>query len=273
MLGKLLKYDIKFGSRPFLIMAGGMILASILVRVLDLDVLSGMGLMFLFPVILISIFIACVVLVYQNFSRNLLSNEGYFMMTLPVKRYKFIISKLITSMMWFNFMVFIGLISGAIMLERNLVRYSNFGMPAFTDMIITLFVINLFVLNAILVLYLLAVASNVSIGGKKFGWTLGAACLIVFSVTEVLFITHIASPLLNNLNLWFVWFEYVDGNTTTLRLFLHDNYLWRDLLLDMGQFPTIMTSIDIASTLSIIIFSIAAFFIIEHCLKKRVDLQ
>jgi len=273
MLGKLLKYDLKFGVRPFLVMGGGMIFASILLGLFDFDTISGLGLMFLFPIIIVTIFIACVALVYQNFNRNLLSNEGYFMMSLPVKRYKFIISKLMTSIIWFNFMILAGVISGIFLVDRDFMRIFNFSIPFFVSVLTDLLLgANLFAVNAILALYLLAVMSNVSIGGKKIGWSLGVASLVAFLVIEVMFIIHVANRIFNGLNLWVVMYER-EGGGNSLSFYLHDSDLWRVLFLERDQMPYMISSIEIAPTLSIILFSVIAFFIIEYCLRKQVDLQ
>ena len=267
MLGKLLKYDIKFGYKQFLIMGGSMLLTAILLRVLDLDWVHTFTLMTLLPFVFFGIAIACIVLVYQNFNKNLLSNEGYFMLTLPVKRYKFIISKLITSLMWFNFMLAAGFFTGLILIDRRLTVGMSMHSMLFVDSFTGIFMINLLALNGILVLYLLSVASNVSFGGRKFGWWFGAVCSAVFITLEVLFITHIARPLLNNLTIWFVGWDNVNVIIAT-EFYLDD---WAARFGEAGRIS--VSSIDIGSTLSMILFSVLAYCIIAYYLKRRVDLQ
>ena len=245
-------------------MGAAMLLSAVLFRILDLDWFAGFSLVMLMPFMFFGIGIASVVLVYQNFNRNLLSNEGYFMLTLPVKRYKFIISKLLTSIMWFNFMLGIGFITALILIDRSIFTGISMHSMFFVTSFTTVFVLNIFAINAILALYLLAVASNVSFNGKKFGWWLGAIAFGAFVIIEVLFISRIANPLFDGLAIWF--YDIGDGIRMTV------SSGWPLEGIQTSGF--VMTSnIDAASTLSMILFSVLAYCIIAFYLKKRVDLQ
>ena len=273
MLGKLLKYDIKFGYRQFFIMGGAMLLTAVLLRILDFDWVNSFTMITLLPFVYFGIGIACIVLVYQNFSRNLLSNEGYFMLTLPVKRYKFIVSKLITSMMWFNFMITIGFIAALILLDRRWFGGMSVHTMLFVNYFTGVFMLNILALNGILVLYLLAVGANVSFGGRKFGWWFGAVCAAAFVILEVMFITHIARPLFDGLAIWFVGWDRVHvviSSEFPLRSDWIERFSYTDPLLTQ-RIST--SSIDIGSTLSMLLFSALAYCIIAYYLKKRVDLQ
>ncbi|MPM96962.1 hypothetical protein SDC9_144132 [bioreactor metagenome] len=50
--------------------------------------------------ILVGIFVATIVVMIQRFYKNLLSDEGYLMFTLPTKPWKHITSKLLVSLIW-----------------------------------------------------------------------------------------------------------------------------------------------------------------------------
>ena len=271
MLGKLLKYDIKFGYRAFLIMGGSMILTALLLRIVDpeWEWLNNFTLISFMPFIFFGIGIACIVLVFQNFNRNLLSNEGYFMLTLPVKRYKFIVSKLLTSLMWFNFMIAVGFVTVLILLNRNLIGGTATPHMPLMSFLVNILTLNIFAVNGILALYLLAVASNVSIGGKKFGAALGAASFISFALIEVLFLTYIARELFGRLTIWFISVGN-DFQVTVSSEWPLTGHVMESL--DVSG-PMTVSSIDIASTFTMLLFSVLAYCIVAYYLKKRVDLQ
>lgn len=111
MLGKLMKYELRATSRLML---------PLLALVLLLGVGIGFGnnlieppeqawLVNLLSVLFLLAFVAAIVasavcaivLMVQRFSKNLMGDEGYLMFTLPVSQHAIIISKLLTSLIWF----------------------------------------------------------------------------------------------------------------------------------------------------------------------------
>ena len=105
MLGKLLRYEFKSIGRLFLPLYLLSILLAIANRFTSYNPkweheMSEFVLMFAFTAILMGLalitFIQCVL----RFKRNLLGDEGYLMMTLPVERMDLILSKLIAAVAW-----------------------------------------------------------------------------------------------------------------------------------------------------------------------------
>lgn len=109
MLGKLLKYEFRATGRTMLpalaVLTVLVILSNLSVRVIDKGlgtlptILSGLVL-FLTFVAVIAAEIIPVVLMIQRYHRNILSNEGYLMHTLPVSVHSLVWSKLIVSLVW-----------------------------------------------------------------------------------------------------------------------------------------------------------------------------
>lgn len=102
MLRKLLKYELKATARTFTPVYIAILLASIVNRLVRL---TNIELAFnLTSIVLAGLFIALGVLtligVVQRFNKNLLSDEGYLMFTLPVSGSQLITSKLITTIVW-----------------------------------------------------------------------------------------------------------------------------------------------------------------------------
>lgn len=102
MLGKLLKYELMATARIFLPLFAALIVLSFINRLfssLGLSAPSVIGII-LSVIIIIGICVLTFVLTLQRFRNNLLSNEGYLMMTLPVKTDSLILSKLFAATIW-----------------------------------------------------------------------------------------------------------------------------------------------------------------------------
>lgn len=108
MLGKLMKYEFQATTRIYaplflvVIMLG--LLASFSLnmgaRSWFLQVLSSL-LLVLFVISLYAMVLLSVILMLVRFYRNLMTDEGYLMFTLPVHTSQLIFSKLIVSLVWF----------------------------------------------------------------------------------------------------------------------------------------------------------------------------
>lgn len=110
MLRKLMKHEFRATGRTmlplFLIVLATAFGANLSTRGLMeteyhiLDILGGL-LMTAFVVAIMAVCIMSVVVMVQRFYKNLLQDEGYLMMTLPVSVHQHIWSKLIVSSVWF----------------------------------------------------------------------------------------------------------------------------------------------------------------------------
>ena len=110
MLRKLLKHEFRATGRIMLPLFGLLVLASVganlsIRGMLDSDstFLSTLGtiLIMLFTVAIVAVGIMAFILMINRFYKNLLQDEGYVMMTLPVSIHQQIWSKLIVSTVWF----------------------------------------------------------------------------------------------------------------------------------------------------------------------------
>lgn len=105
MLRKLLKYEIKATARIFLPLYVVLLSFAIINRsIAAISILEWQAPEVISMIIYISILVGMVVVTFimmiQRFYKNLLSEEGYLMFTLPTKPWKHITSKLLVSMMW-----------------------------------------------------------------------------------------------------------------------------------------------------------------------------
>lgn len=112
MLSKLLKYEFKSTGRTFLPIYGALLVTSFLTRlfVFNKD-FSNSFFLRLFQVVISSLFgfllmavcILTLVVSLQRFYKNLLGEEGYLSMTLPVRPWQHILCKSLTSLVWYIF--------------------------------------------------------------------------------------------------------------------------------------------------------------------------
>jgi hypothetical protein len=107
MLGKLLKYEFKATSRILIPLYLILLITTGINRlILLLDIFDGA--LIIIPVIMkvlfilsvIAIFITSLILMIYRFYKNLLSDEGYLMFTLPTKTHQLIISKYLATLIW-----------------------------------------------------------------------------------------------------------------------------------------------------------------------------
>ena len=102
MLGKLIKYEFKATMRSFLAIYASLILTGILIGIfMFANVEVGMSLgMLIMVALMITLGVLTVTVIIKRFSKNLLGDEGYLMMTLPVSTKKIVASKIITSVVY-----------------------------------------------------------------------------------------------------------------------------------------------------------------------------
>lgn len=112
MLGKLLKYEIKDTARiiPFFYIITALVAAMVLIsKKLGLGWFKTTSSVLLI-LVGIAVVIVTFVVVVLRFYKNLYSNEGYLMFTLPVKPQQLLISKTIVAFAWLviSMLVFVG---------------------------------------------------------------------------------------------------------------------------------------------------------------------
>ena len=147
MLGKLLKHEFKATARTMLPMFGVVVLLSVLAnlgfaQIADaengaLDILFGLFI-FAFFLGLFTMGVMAMVVMIQRFYKNVLGDEGYLTLTLPVNVHEIVWSKLIVSFVWF---LATGLIAiGAVFIAVFTLTYTELGemfqnMPSFGEML------------------------------------------------------------------------------------------------------------------------------------------
>ena len=131
MLRKLLKYEIKATSRYFLPIYLVLTVFAIInsLFTFNSDTLSvSQGITFtLYIIILVGMFVVSFVVMIQRFYKNLLSEEGYLMFTLPVDSWRHILSKAIVSLMWTVLSSIVAIISIIIIALQEITLFQLFS--------------------------------------------------------------------------------------------------------------------------------------------------
>lgn len=110
MLGKLMKHELRATSRimlpVFLIVlltSAGANLSTRTLLEINNSFLNTIGMVLLtaFVFAIVGVCLASFIVMLQRFHKNILQDEGYVMMTLPVSVHQLVFSKLLTSIMWY----------------------------------------------------------------------------------------------------------------------------------------------------------------------------
>lgn len=139
MLGKLMKYEFKATGRLLVPLYIALVIFTIINKLfMGDDTYADLGTstsfrnfiqvvtMIIYVVIMVSIFIATLVIIIQRYRTNLLGDEGYLMNTLPVKSWQNIMSKLLVSSIWMILSVIMSMLS-IIILAYQKDMFSMFG--------------------------------------------------------------------------------------------------------------------------------------------------
>lgn len=131
MLNKLIKYEIKSVARYFVPLYGLILSISLMLGLTSgrffTEYTGQMGGTIFFATltaILVSVYIALtvvtIIMIVTRFNRNLLGDEGYLMMTLPVKVEEVIHSKWISAMLWMILSTIVAILGFTFLFIRQL---------------------------------------------------------------------------------------------------------------------------------------------------------
>lgn len=181
MLGKLIKLDLRFAYKKFLIMAGLLLVFGLVMPYLGQNLLKA-GAAVIFAVVMTIVPMMCVGLVVQHFQRNLFGAEGYLMFSLPTSAAELLLSKLITTAIWFNLML-ASAVGLAFLTLRAQVPFALIRAALDWASVIKLFHvvvgINMNTIPVMLAIFLGISFSTVAVRNKKLGMIWGIAAALV----------------------------------------------------------------------------------------------
>jgi len=208
MLGKLIKYEFMSMGRIFLPMYGALLaiaLVNSLFRLLHHEVPEIISTVVTF-LLMFSVPIVGLILVIQSFRKNLLSEEGYLMMTLPLKTDHLILSKMFVATIFSiaSFVVvMLALHIGAASVMGLLVNFERLILDLLHDWFGNMSILNLtvlmllIILSTILLLYS-CMALSLLVNNKRGLFSFGAFVVIttlmqilIFGVAAIVFYSGI----------------------------------------------------------------------------------
>lgn len=142
MLGKLLKYEFKSTARTFLPLYGILLLSAFISGLLTDSNSWNLATRIsntIFFGLCFAVLVLTVLTLIQRFSKNLLQDEGYLMMTLPVKTYQLILSKLLCAMVWSIGSIFVGMFAFYLLFSATSILSLSFWQTIFTDFLPSFF--------------------------------------------------------------------------------------------------------------------------------------
>jgi hypothetical protein len=124
MLSKLMKYEIKATGRIFLPLFLALLVFAVITRFTTAASTEDWGIptiisIVAYGLIMMGIFVMTLIMMIQRFYKNLISDEGYLMHTLPVQPWKHIVNKLLVSMFWILVSVIVAFASMLIIALRK----------------------------------------------------------------------------------------------------------------------------------------------------------
>lgn len=219
MLGKLIKYEFKATMRSFLAIYASLILTGVLIGIfMFANVEVGMSLgMLIMVALMITLGVLTITVIIKRFSKNLLGDEGYLMMTLPVSAKKIVASKIITSVVYLIlstivvFLVFVVIMlpSGMATMEEfiqsmgNVWNYMVMNLLSARDIILNI-IITLIIGIVDYVSFILVIYTSLSVGQlKPFNKHRTPIAIIAFFIINMIVsvISDVLSNLLESMNI------------------------------------------------------------------------
>lgn len=268
MLGKLLKFDIKFGRTPYLAIMGMLLLFGLLARLFSAQIIWETPVGLVFSLLMVAVVVAMLILVFQNFNRSMFGNEGYLTLTLPVKRHKLLLSKLLISVLWFNLMLLAVILTAIILYTQEwALPEQGISMMDILTLVNSVIIANLWAVNAILLLYMAITAAHVSAAGRRPGWVLGVGVLAVVVILEILAGIKILNPLFDGRMLWM----YQEAPGSAVRFAVAQRL---GDVLNTGGLSGYHSSFSVSLVAVILpaVFAVLSWPVTLQCIKKRVDL-
>lgn len=261
MLTKLMKHEFKAQARlllPLLLVLT--ILTMVNCIVFNLDVFTGALSMvrffigFAYGASIVAVIIISSVIIILRFYKNLMTDEGYLMFTLPVKSHQLINSKLIISIIW-NTICFVAVLASVyivIVATGNLDGFkavlnsiiegfkSSFG--EYSGLFIVEMTLSLIlgVINSVLMIYV-SIAIGQLVTGHKILGAFGAY-IAIYTVVQII---------------------------TTVAMVLA-GFLFRKSFDDMASLPTLLMPTTIAF---ILVVNVAFYFVTNYIFKRKLNLD
>lgn len=268
MLGTLMKYEFKSMwqrlSVFYLAWLGTGVLMGLLLRGTEFGALGVVTVFAFVALTMIAVILTMVEIIENRFNKNLLGDEGYFTMTLPVSLDSILMGKTFSSVIWLIVSYFVAVIAGICFMVIGSGNFSidwsfmHEATAAQKAKAVAIFLESLAIMIVFLARFVLKIYASISVGNQftKCRGLMSVVAYIIFGVMEVCIIdiiTKITSVSDLGQFGFFISADEVDGVS---------NYTVNN---DVGLFLGII----------VVGLAIAAiyYFITRYLLKNRLNLQ
>jgi hypothetical protein len=266
MLRKLLKYEVGATARIFVPLYALLIVFALINKAfiaINSDNLKIPAIIAgtVFVIIIIAICVMTLVVTIQRFYKNLLSDEGYLMFTLPVKAHSHITAKLLISMLW-NFLSVIVSGFAILLMAANPDSMSKLS-KAMSDCAIALnkvgFPAYLLIIEGIVLILITAACSIVTIYAAMAVGNLSGKHRVLLSLGA------------------YIGFGVVEQIVSTIILFAipHDWYNVFDRVTDLNYMPAVNAAqaFMLGMIIFTAVFGVAYYIFTNWLLKKKLNLE
>lgn len=274
MLGKLMKYEIKATARQFL-----PIFVALLVIALANRFILGSGSetptiisMSIYVFIMISMFIMALFVTIQRFYKNLLTEEGYLMFTLPVCPWQHIVSKMLIAMFWVMASILVAILSIMVigfsfdiwqgfLQELNTFQaiIAKSGFPFYTISLDIIISAILGIMSVILMIY-----ASIAIGHlfNKYRILASFGAFILLNIVTQIITIFIAEK-----------YSYYKFDMSIVGDSVSQEVYFGNSALTMAEFGSELHILMLASIGITILFNLGYFLITNYILSKRLNLE
>ncbi|MDR0886045.1 MAG: hypothetical protein LBN22_06775 [Clostridiales Family XIII bacterium] len=282
MLGRLIKHELKSTSRLFLILYPALLVIALFMTFVNpfFENLSDSyaagtaiysfvtGMMgFLYGLLIVAIVVITMITIIMRFYKNVLGDEGYLMMTLPVTEDAHIVAKLIAALIWSIASSIVILISILFLISSSfdlsifrqmreaLVEASQAGVNVpFELFLVFAFILFGFISNVLIFYTAMAIGPNLT-KNRLLGSFL--AYIIIYIVTQILSTIGVV-----------IW--YLAGSVEGVMVAINNSY---DAYSSVTSGLTMMNGVLITSLVTMLICCAAAYLITRYFLKHKLNLS
>ena len=286
MFIKTLKYDFIFSKNVFFSMAAILIVLATILRMTIIrlsqpgnDSGGMMGSMIIMVTFLIVVTIS-IIQIAQFYYKNFFDDTGYLMLTLPAKRLPLLASKIVVSLVWFNFML-LGAAIAVIILDSQQMQFVFGGITRTLSLqnLIAIIEINLVAMFFILALFFVITLAHSSLWRQRIHGSAAAVVGVLYAglclrIVHVLTQRHrewvveertFQTPRFNHLG------EYIGTYTS----YGTASFYRSDIGVNIGRIPIgdMGHYFDIYQFAVTLVFCVITAYVTYYLLKRRICLR
>ena len=222
----------------------------------------------LYTLAVVAMGIVTIVVIILRFYRNLLGDEGYLMMTLPVSREEHILSKLLAAVIWsvcttiiilLSILLFITVSGHFGEMVNGISESIRMGLPIGSWVSMFVLIIIVGIISSILMLYA-AMAIGPNLLKNRVGGSI-LAYIIIYVASQ--FVTA---------GVMLIWVRPMMNSATSLSAFDPGSDMTEAYLNGVSNISSMIHAVSWMSVISCVIIGVVCWFLTQYMLKKKLNL-